>query len=331
MMTTTDNNLSSFPRSDEEHRELFYRRHPINLLMPALVTLGGIALLATLWWALAAGMTNPDILSYWPYFVLITGLAVFVLLSYFMMQWIFWFFDIWVVNEDKLIDSQLVSFFQHNRSEMPLRQVQDIKFNISGILATLFGCGDVTIQTASKQAFFKLISIPHPKKAVEEISELVQRATSKLYSHNEFVYSPTPILLGELLIQKGLITPIDLAMALEEQKKSNLRLGKILINRGLIQKQDLLNALSAQHRIPEIDLAYVEIDPSVTSCLTKETIHKYNLLPLYRTPNNILMIAVDNLSSALVQEVKDACGEPIMFVIADEDKIKQTINEYYPN
>ncbi len=328
-MNNLASNLTSAVSSSDTHRELFYRRHPINLLVPALVTVGVPLMILGLW--LAVGWTGSvELTLFWPHLVLSTGLAVFAALSYFMMEWIFWYFDIWIIKDDKLIDSQLISFFRHNRSEMPLRQVQDIRFDISGVLATLAGCGDVTIQTASKQAFFKLLSISHPEQAVREISEMVQHAARKMYAHSEFIYSPTPILLGELLIKKGLITPVDLAIALEEQKRSGGRLGKILINKGLITKQDLLNALSAQHRIPEIDLAYVDIDPEVVNCLTPEIARKYHILPLYRTPSNVLMIAVDNLSEPLTQEVKDACGAPVMFVVADEDKLHQVIDKYYP-
>jgi len=329
-MNSLANNLTPAVPSSETHRELFYRRHLINLLVPALVTVGVPLMILGLW--IAVGWTGSvELTLYWPHLVLSTGLAVFAALSYFMMEWIFWYFDIWIVRDDKLIDSQLVTFFRHNRSEMPLRQVQDIRFDVSGVLATLVNCGDVTIQTASKQAFFKLLSISHPEQAVREISEMVQHAAHKMYARDEFVYSPAPILLGELLIKKGLITPVDLAIALEEQKRSGGRLGKILINKGLITKQDLLNALSAQHRLPEIDLAYVDIDPEVINCLTKEIVRKYNLLPLYRTPSNVLTIAVDNLSESLTQEVKNACGSPVMFVVADEDKLQQIIGKYYPD
>lgn len=328
-MSDLDSNIFVPEPVEKNWPELFYRRHPINLLVPALITLL-ILLFIIGFWGVVYNFASPMPNAYWPYLTLFTGWAVFMAVSYFMMEWMFWYFDTWVIKDDKLIDSQLVAFFRHNRSEMPLRQAQDIKFDVSGVLATLFDVGDVTIQTASKQALFTLRSIAHPERAVKEIGVLVQHAAREIYGRtNEFIYSPSPILLGELLVQKGLITAMDLAIALEEQKKSGLRLGKILINKGLIKKQDLLNALSAQHRIPEMDLTYVNIDPGVVNCLTKEIVLKYRLMPLFKTPNNVLMIAVDNLSAQLTEEVQDACGTPITFVIADEDKIQQAIREYY--
>jgi membrane protein YdbS with pleckstrin-like domain len=313
----------------EQPEELFYRRHSINLLVPILVTFAMVTMLSLVVWSL---MVSPgEAVVTWSELMLFAGLVLFMIMSYFMTEWIFWYFDTWVVTPEKLIDSQLVSFFRHNRSEMPLRQVQDISFEVKGVLATLFGCGDITIQTAAKQTYFKLLYIYHPEQAVRRISSLVQQAVSEVYGHaGDTANTATPILLGELLIKKGLIMPVDLAVALEEQKKSGLRLGKIFINQTKITKQDLLNALSVQHCVPVMDLDYVRVDPAVINCLTRDLVLKYRVMPLFKSPNNVLMMAVDNFSDQLVRNIKDACGAPVEFVVADEDKIQKLISEYYP-
>ena len=52
------------------------------------------------------------------------------------------------------------------------------------------------------------------------------------------------ILLGELLVERKVITEADLQDALDEQKISKNRLGKILIGKGKASPTDILNALS---------------------------------------------------------------------------------------
>jgi len=318
-------------QTDSEYPDnsLFFRRHPINLLVPSLSSL---AMIAGMWFALSV-ITDVAIFAqntYWPYVFLFAGLGLFFVLSYFVMQWTFWYFDIWIVTHEKLIDSQLVTFFLHTRAELPLRQVQDISHSTSGFLASIFKCGDITVQTASKQGSFKLLSIYQPQAAVSAIEHLVKQATQELYGSHEFTYLPVTVKLGELLVGRNLITSEDVVVALAEQRSSRERLGRILLRKNLITKQDLLSALSAQYHIPQIDLTYYEIDPQIVYCLTAETAKKFNIIPVFKTPAGVLEIAVSQLSEDLVQEVRDACGSPVFFVLADEEAITALIQKYYP-
>lgn len=305
---------------------LFYRRHPYNLLIPGLVALGMLLGLGFVLFIISTILSNQS-----GYLILFAGLVIFFVISYFMMQWLFWYMDIWVITDDKMIDSQLTGFFLHKRSELPLRQVQDITYNTSGVLATLFRCGDVTVRTASKEGTFKLLTIYQPQLAIKDIEVRVTKAANEFYGVHEFVYSPVAVKLGEILINRQLITSEDLESALIEQQSSKERLGKILLRRGRITKADLLSALSAQYRIPQIDLAFAKIDQQTIDCLTPAVVHKFKIVPIAKTPNGVLEIAVDTLSPKLVQEVQEACGLPIFFVLADEDIINALIQKYYPN
>ncbi|MFH0912155.1 MAG: hypothetical protein V1807_00640 [Patescibacteria group bacterium] len=308
---------------------LFYRRHIVDLVVPFIMTvvmliIVGIALVVLINIAPLAWQT------YQPEVVMFTGLALFFILSYLMTQWLFWYFDIWIVTEENLIDSQLIAFFLYNRSELSLRQIQDITDRTAGPLATLFRCGDIIIQTASKQGSFRLKSIYRPHQAVKDITDLAQRATSvKAAAGYDFVYTPPAMRLGELLLTKNLITPDQLEMALAEQAVSRKLIGQILLQQGFVSKVDLLGALSAQYHIPQVDLRYFAVDAEVARCLNYNTVTKYHLMPIHKTANGVVMVAVARLSEELVKEVPTACGAPAFFVLADEDIISLLIQQYY--
>jgi hypothetical protein len=53
--------------------------------------------------------------------------------------------------------------------------------------------------------------------------------------------------LGEILVQRGLITQLELHDALREQQHEGGRLGEILFARGLVSPVDLRDALAEQH------------------------------------------------------------------------------------
>jgi hypothetical protein len=53
--------------------------------------------------------------------------------------------------------------------------------------------------------------------------------------------------LGVVLLEAGLLSERDLALALAEQERSGRRLGEILVTRGLVSGAALANALAEQH------------------------------------------------------------------------------------
>lgn len=322
MIAENSNHQKKYPDN-----ALFYRQHPASLLVPTLIALGLLIVLVFTIFAMGFALT---LVHRDTWLILLSGVGLMAIWSYWIMQWIFWYFDIWVVTDDYLIDSQLISFFRHHRVEMPLRQVQDITYNTTGLLASLFRCGNVLVQTASKQGLVQLFWIYRPQKAVEVISALVKTATDELYSGHEFAYLPATIKLGELLMGRNLLSITNLEEALEEQRVTHEKLGQILVRKNLITRHDLLSALSAQYHLPEIDLTYTEIDPNTVNCLASDIAHKYNIIPIYRNPNGVIEIAVSSLSDNLVAEVREACGVPVSFALGEEAIISALIQRYYP-
>jgi hypothetical protein len=56
-------------------------------------------------------------------------------------------------------------------------------------------------------------------------------------------------LLGELLVERGLIVPADLEDALAEQRQTGRRLGEVLVSRGTLTGAQLTRALAEQYGI----------------------------------------------------------------------------------
>lgn len=159
---------------------LVYHRHPINLLWPGVFTFLAIAMILLV----AISLPTMGIISiplYLPYIVLFAGVLIFLAISTFFMNWAFWFFDVWIISKDKMVDLELVRLFLYRRSELDLRQVQDIRVEVSGLIANTLRLGNVGIQSASKtETPIKLMSISEPYKAAQKISVLVKAAIDEM-------------------------------------------------------------------------------------------------------------------------------------------------------
>jgi hypothetical protein len=57
-------------------------------------------------------------------------------------------------------------------------------------------------------------------------------------------------LLGEVMLEKGLITPRQLSDALRAQEHANEKLGRILVNWGYVSELDMFRSVSEQYGLP---------------------------------------------------------------------------------
>lgn len=77
--------------------------------------------------------------------------------------------DVWVVTNQRIIDSIRRHWFHHRMSSADLVDVEDINVVREGVLATLFDFGDVRCQTAGEVPNFILSGIPGPAKVLGTI------------------------------------------------------------------------------------------------------------------------------------------------------------------
>lgn len=311
-----------------DFRPLILRRHPINLLSAALRALLMILPLVVIHLAVSIsdfGTLPTTRMALW----LFDGVMAVFIISYFMMQWIFWYLDVWLLTNDRLIDVQLVTLFNRRVAQLNLSQVEDVRVETLGFLAALLHFGDITVQSAGREGVFALRSIPNASEVVTLISDLATAAQKALTQESATKVMKPLKLFGQILIDRGLISHADLESSLDEQLKTGKRLGEILLERKLITRDDLVHALSAQYNIPVVDLSSYQVDTAVLESLSLDKASRYLAIPISRSPDNVISVAVAQPTPDRIGELLAAFESPITFLIADEDSIRQAISRYY--
>ncbi|MGE0598596.1 MAG: hypothetical protein AB7J35_02055 [Dehalococcoidia bacterium] len=74
--------------------------------------------------------------------------------------------DVWVVTNQRLVDSLKKNWFHHQMASADLVDVEDIRVVKSGALQTMFNFGDVRCQTAGEVPNFVLAGIPEPTRVL---------------------------------------------------------------------------------------------------------------------------------------------------------------------
>src|SRR5947209_19471759 len=88
------------------------------------------------------------------------------------------------------------------------------------------------------------------------------------------------LLLGEMLVHRGLISAEQLTQALTKQRQSGEYLGAVLVHLGIVNEMQLVEALAEQLDIPSVHLAEQTIDPAVISKVPAKFESRYHLMPL---------------------------------------------------
>lgn len=134
--------------------------------------------------------------------------------------------------------------------------------------------------------------------------------------------------LGEILLQRGLITKEQLEQGLRVQVGGLRRLGYLLIKMKFIGQPQLIEALSQQLGIAIVS-PEAEITAEVRKVLPRHVCHRYTVLPLALEDNNVLRLAmVDPLDDVAIREVENYTGRAVRPVLANLDEIQRAIGRH---
>ncbi|TWT40146.1 GspE/PulE family protein [Botrimarina hoheduenensis] len=99
--------------------------------------------------------------------------------------------------------------------------------------------------------------------------------------------------LGQRLIGENLVSPEDLAAALELQAKRGAKLGETLLDMGVAAEDDLLPHIAAQLGVAAVRLREGLVDPEIVRILPREFCEKHAVLALLRV-RGVLVVAIDD-------------------------------------
>jgi general secretion pathway protein E len=135
--------------------------------------------------------------------------------------------------------------------------------------------------------------------------------------------------LGEILIERKLISEEDLERALELQKERGDKVGKTLVDMGFVAMRDVLAALADQLGVP---LVAIDGPPSVsteTEALSPRFLRQSRCLPVGRDDHTVTLAMADPLDVETIAAVRNCTGLKISTVLAAEQEILDAIDKYY--
>jgi len=135
--------------------------------------------------------------------------------------------------------------------------------------------------------------------------------------------------LGDILVERGLLTPQQLAAAVEEQEQSHQLLGQVLLRMDLIKEKDLLQTVADQQGISFLDLKDIVIPKEAVEALPSKFAWHYKIMPI-RYHNKCLTIALSNpFEMWLIEDLETHLGFRVEKVLSTQASILEAMKKYY--
>jgi MSHA biogenesis protein MshE len=137
------------------------------------------------------------------------------------------------------------------------------------------------------------------------------------------------IRLGDLLVQNGIITQVQLDQALANQKATGRKLGRTLVELGFIPEHNLLEFLSRQLQIPFLNIRQYKVDPEAVKLLPEAQARRFRAIVLSRTGHDAVVGMADPTDLMAYDEIARILKMPVHPALVREADLLQTIDQFY--
>ncbi len=112
------------------------------------------------------------------FFFLQNTFLIFTWMLFFLI-WIDYYFDVWIVTNERIVNIEQKGLFSREVSELELENIQDITVDVLGIIPTFLNYGELFVQTAAEKERFVFHNVPDPYTIKDSIMNLQKKVEKK--------------------------------------------------------------------------------------------------------------------------------------------------------
>lgn len=137
--------------------------------------------------------------------------------------------------------------------------------------------------------------------------------------------------LGEILLEKDLLTHDQLTDALKKAHQSGIKLGASLILLGHVTEDQILASLSESLRVPFIDMSREVITAETQLAFPYELVKAHNVVPVKQESGHLTVAMPDPTDYWLVEDLRHKTGQAIQPVLASSHQLGEIIKFFEKN
>src|SRR5687767_3052720 len=133
--------------------------------------------------------------------------------------------------------------------------------------------------------------------------------------------------IGQILIDRGLLTPTQLEDALGEQGLTGRFFGEILVGRGVLTEEKIAKALSEQLGFGFVDLKEMNVELKALELVPRDICEKFLLIPIFISQNTLTVAMANALDVIALDKVQAASGLRVRPVFACPSDIRKALEK----
>ena len=140
----------------------------------------------------------------------------------------------------------------------------------------------------------------------------------------------TNLRIGDILVEKGYVTPDQMNQALAWQKEHrDKRVGQILMELGFVSESQVLDALASRLHLNIVDVAQLSVDLQAVGKVSREVCEKNLILPVSLQGHNMEIVTNDPLNYFALEEVRQQTGCQLEISLSEEKPLRKAISYYF--
>ncbi len=135
--------------------------------------------------------------------------------------------------------------------------------------------------------------------------------------------------LGQILVEDGLISPVQLEEAQDLQRTLGKSLGRVLVDKNYVTERDLVAALAKQIGMEFVDLQSYDVDANAVSRISDTIARRYNAIPIKLEDGRLVVAMSDPANVFALDDIRTITGLDVKPVVATRDDILDAVKRYH--
>ena len=135
--------------------------------------------------------------------------------------------------------------------------------------------------------------------------------------------------LGDILLERGLLTAEQLDTAVEEQRRLGRSLGRVLVDLGALSEGQLVAALAQQIGLRFVDLTDHPVDGAAVSSVPEQVCRRHQALPIGYEDGRLVVAMADPANVFALDDVRSVTGLEVKPVVATRPDVLAAIDRYH--
>lgn len=136
-------------------------------------------------------------------------------------------------------------------------------------------------------------------------------------------------LIGQLLLERSLLSSTELQNALTLQRERRDKIGRILLDLGYLAEKDLVDVLSEQHQVALITAEEFPAVPLEADRLSFKFLRQFHVLPLNLEGQLLTVAMADPSDSDTIESLRMFTGYKVQIRLGIEREITESVERLY--